>query len=465
MKAKIFFTLLKKDLRLFVFRRHYAFFCTLFLLTTSIGLVSGCLDYQRRNESFVAWREIQSKSLNALQYAHSLRGPGYSQSFQPSALSILVYGAEDLITSSFETREWTKQFFGNTNTNYFIASFIPRMDLAVLNIFIVPIFLIFLLNGFARSEIEDKTLLSCRIFGVRPFTIVLSKLISSFLPVFLVSAVAIAAGFSVAAAQGVPLSEIGERYCMFVASSGLYILFWIGLLLVLQLAVRNALKVTAVSVLVWVTIVFVIPAAHIASLADHSGGRILARYFETRQKHYNERVAQYNYYDDIKSVEDIDPFSTYALFSAKLEKDMLSCDSCVASPLQPGTLSKNLLAGSVYAKLSPSFLLTIIFSEGAGTGLSDFLNFRRSMFDYFGHFVQIMNDPAVLHWLKKFTDQPPLDVLRKMDVQFSRVEFGFIQSSLAPFFLCLLLLAFGSALVFLLIGSWFLHRALAFKYE
>lgn len=457
---KIFKALIKKDFFLFVMRRHFAFFSFIVGLSTVLALVSGFTDYKHRMDSFQKWRAIQSTSLTLLQFAESLKGPGYSQSFQPTPLSILVYGSEDLITSTFETREWTKQFFGNLQSNTFLSGFIPRLDFATLIIMIFPILMIFLLSDFIRDEIDEKTLLSCKMFGVNSTTFLASKLITSFFSIFFICSLAIASGFFVIALLDSSIEGLLTRYFYFSLVAGIYILFWNALLLVAQIMLKNRLKSIAVSICLWISIVFLLPAMHVGSLAGNEKAGATSIYYREKTKILLAKKESFNYFDLVKEKKDIDPFNDYGNFSSIIENEMTKCKECTIPPITNETTFSTGIRQSPFAWFSPTFITVTTLAELMNTGVLDFVNFRLSMFSYFEHFVKIWKEPSVKAWLRNFSDQPPIETLKKLDdVSRSRVPLNLIEANLSPLFFLLLANAIVGLIIYFLFGAWGIKTA------
>lgn len=439
MKISHLKALIMKDGALFIKRKHFVFFVSVIMFATIISIISGYIDFKHRSNSYSNWRAVQSQTLANLDMAWSLRGPGYSQSVEPIPLSILSYGAEDLITSSFETREWTKQFIGNLEYNPFLSPFIPRFDISMLILIILPVLLIFLLSDFCRDELVNKTYLNCAMFGVSPFVFLLSKIIAAFLPVFLVLCFSIGSCFLVIASLPIPVESLGARYFLFCLVSGVYLLFWTAVLLTTQIVIKNSLRSTATGIAIWICIVFVIPSTHMNKTFKIESQGSVSVLLKEKNRIYHEKAAAYDYYDKNVDKIDVDPFGAYGDFFGVIEEEILNCDECRVPDISKTTTLDQGIQNSVLAKISPTFVSTLIFSDLSSTGLLDYINFRHNMINYFKYFKTVWRIPEVLDWIRSKTDKAPYEILKKLDQPHPRTKFELILSNTFPLISILLI--------------------------
>jgi ABC-type transport system involved in multi-copper enzyme maturation permease subunit len=449
---RMLFVLIKKDISVFMLRKNFFFFVLILSFSSIMALTSGFLDYSKRMNSYQAWKGIQSNSLSLLTYSPSLKGPGYSQSFKPSPLSILIYGAEDLITASFETRDWTKQFYGNLQNNTFLNGLIPRMDFATIFITLLPILLIFVLNDFIREEFAGKTYLNCRMFGVNTTLFLFSKLIVAFAATFLVSAGIILGGFGIVSGQGGQIDAIAERAIWFLSVIGLYNLFWCSAILLFQTGIRHSLKSATVGVAFWILTVFLLPTFLINS-SQREGKGVVANYYSEKYKVFHDMMAKYKHSERIKTIRDIDPAEAYGKFSGEVEQAVGTCKTCF---MKENNLYKNANQTSMdklMQALSPSYLAVVSLSDISGTGMLDFFNFRQSMFNYFQTYISVIYHPVVVEWHQEMKSAPPIEQLSKLEVDFSRLSFANASENIKVYFWSIAIQAVVLTLVFLVIGT------------
>lgn len=451
----VFRSLLAKDVRLFVDRPQYRLFLILLLISVAFGTYAGAIRYSAQHEAHWEARKKQREALHQVKRIFSFAGPGITQRFEPSPLSALAIGADDVITAPIITRNWAKQVIGYQNPRGPISNFILYLDVTTLVLLLISLYTVFLTHDVLLNEFAHRTVHSCLISGVTPRQTLISKFSAAFFAICIPISVLFVASVGALWIAFPLTAEHLLRAILMLPVLLVYLGFWIAIAIAIQVWGRHKRPVLAVGVLIWILVVVLMSQVlHVYQEANRAD--VFTAYYQTRKELYLELKADWPRFRQTRGrtyKEGQRSWNEQFMLTIALEERLLERQVAAKAIDTLAEHYDRLTEGVSPAYLSPYFVATVIASELAGVGVGDYVHMRKAHLAYKKFYIdRFQKDPEIRAWLTDPAkqEQPPWDAFDTMTTaHFERLPLAMTMRRIAgpsavlfgTFAACLLLLA------------------------